>query len=255
MPLGKTRAPKKRYVQVESKNALIELLRDGADIEKVFIANNAFRDDKTREIISLAGERHIPLEKVNRKRMNRMAKTKSCESVIGLKPLGVQPKLSDVLTETANVEEPRLFLLLDHVQYAQNLGAILRTAFGAMVTAVVVPKKEGVLLTEEVTRISMGASERIPIIQMSTFDAIKQFQESGIRVIGVHMEGETYFTQNLKGDVVLVLGNEAEGISPKVIERCDALVRIPMQEGIESLNVGATAAIVMFEKRRQDLMK
>jgi 23S rRNA (guanosine2251-2'-O)-methyltransferase len=128
----------------------------------------------------------------------------------------------------------------------------MRSAYGAGVDAVIIPNRKANVLTDEVTRISMGTSERIPIVQTNLFSAIKQLQDSAVKVVGVHMEGKEHFKADLKGNVALVLGAEDTGISERVKERCDELVQIPMQEGLGSLNVSASAAIVMFEKKRQD---
>ncbi|MBN1617854.1 23S rRNA (guanosine(2251)-2'-O)-methyltransferase RlmB [Candidatus Dojkabacteria bacterium] len=247
-------SPKKKHVQVESKNALLELLHTNTHFDKIYVANNAYRDPKTKEIIRLATSARIPIEKITRKQMNMRSKSSSCESVIGLKPAENIFPLKDILAKTER-GVPIFILILNDIKYSQNIGALLRTAYASGVTAVVVSKKKDRFLTEDVTRISMGASERVPIVQMNLFDAIKQLQDFGVCVLGVDMDGEDYFTADLKGDIALVLGAEDEGISKRIIEKCDRLVRIPMEEGIGSLNVSASGAVLMYEKKRQDLLK
>lgn len=249
------RPPKTRYVHVESKNALLELLQAGEKIDKIFVANNAYRDMKTKLIVAEAGRRGVPMEKVTRKRINRLARTKTCESIVGLKPIGKELDLSEVLAREPNQAGSKLFLILDHVEYGQNLGAITRTGFGAKVDGIIIPKRKNRMMTDDVTRISMGASERVPVMQMSLFDAIKRLKDDGFRIVAVHMEGKMYYDEDLTGNVALVLGGESEGISSTMLEKCDAVVSLPMQEGIGSLNVGATAAVLMYEKRRQDGIK
>lgn len=249
-----SRPRRRRLVQVESKNALIELLKTDAEFEIIYIANNAFRDDKTKEIIRLASQKQIPIEKINRKRINRISKSSQCESVVGMKYSRKETYLSDVLEDKTRVK-PLFILILNEIDYSQNVGALYRSAFAAGVDAVIVSKKKNNFLTENVTRISMGTSERIPTIQMNQFDAVKQLKDSGVKIIGIHMDGKPYFEENLKGNVALVVGNEAEGISKRMMEKCDLLVNIPMQEGIDSLNVSAAGAVIMFEKQRQDRSK
>lgn len=246
---------KTRYIQVESKNALLELVRSGAPFHKILVASNAFRDHKTKLIINEAEKRNIPIERVPRKKIDRMARTATCESVIGLKPAPEQQSLRTVLETAHSKRAPLFVLILNNIHYIQNVGALFRTAYGSGVDVVIVPKKKNNYLTEEVTRISMGASERIPIVQMNLFDAMKQLKDAGIKIIGVHMNGKPYFKVDLKGDVALVLGSEDTGISHRVLERCDTLAQIPMEEGIDSLNVSAAGAIIMFEKKRQDSSK
>ncbi len=246
------KSPKTRYVHVESKNALLELLVSGEQIDKIYVANNAYRDTKTKAIIAEANRRRVPVEKVTRKRINRLARTKSNESVVGLKPIGKTLKLDDILEMQPKHNDARLFLILDNIQYGQNLAALSRTAYGAEADAIILPKGNERMMTDDVTRISMGASERVPIIQMSLFDAIKKFKDAGVKIVCVHMEGNIYYKEDLRGDIALVLGGEAEGISRNILERCDSMVMLPMQEGLGSLNVSSTGAVVMYEKRRQD---
>lgn len=250
---NKNRKPhNRRLVQVESKNALIELLKTDAEFEVIYVANNAYRDNKTKEIIRLASNKQIPLEKVNRKRINRIAKSSQCESIVGMKYSREESHIEDILD---NRSKDLFLLILNEIDYSQNVGALYRTAYASGVDAVIVSKKKNNFLTENVTRISMGTSERLPTVQMNQFDAVKRLKDAGIRIVGIHMDGNPYFEENLTGNIALVVGNEGEGISTRMIEKCDTLVSIPMQEGIDSLNVSAAGAVVMFEKQRQDKAK
>jgi 23S rRNA (guanosine2251-2'-O)-methyltransferase len=257
---------KKRYIQVENKNALLELLLSDVALEKIFVASNAFRDPKTKKIISEAHARNIPVERVTRRHINRLSRSKTCESVIGLKPAPEQKKLEDILDRDRNVSsekkrtskdtrKPLFFLILNEIHYKQNIGALLRTAYGSGVDAVIISKKKSTFLTEEVTRISMGASERVPIIQMNVFDAIKKLKDAGVRIVGVHMDGRPYYETDIKGDAAIIVGSEDKGISPRLLDRCDVIASIPMEAGLGSLNVSVAGAIIMFEKVRQDSMK
>ncbi|MFH1547360.1 MAG: 23S rRNA (guanosine(2251)-2'-O)-methyltransferase RlmB [bacterium] len=253
-PQNKNSQRNRRLVQVETKNALIELLKTEAEFTVIYIANNAFRDHKTKEIIRLALQKGVPIEKVNRKRMNRISKSSQCESVVGMKLSIKECKLEDLIMDYDR-EKGLFILILDTIDYTQNVGALYRTAFAAGVDAVIVPRKKNNFLTEDVTRVSMGASERIPTIQMNLFDAVKQLKDSAVRILGLHMEGQTYYQANMRGNIALIVGNEALGISKRMIDKCDELVSIPMEAGIDSLNVSAAGAIVMFEKQRQDKIR
>ena len=144
-----------------------------------------------------------------------------------------------------------------HLRSARSAlrGALLRTAYGSGVDTVIVSKKKSAFLTEDVTRISMGASERVPIIQTNVFDAIKKLKDAGVSIVGVHMEGTPYYETDLRGNVAVIVGSEDKGISPRLIDRCDVLASIPMEAGLGSLNVSVAGAIMMFEKKRQDSVK
>lgn len=248
-------AKKQKFIQVENKNALIELLKANEPFEKIYVANNAYRDDKTKAIINEASSRNIPVEKVSRKRINRLSKSRSCESVIGYKPTTNIYSLNEALDHILEKKDNIFVLILDHIKYSQNVGALVRSAFGAGVDLVILDKRESHLLTEEVTRISMGASERVPIVHSNLFHAIKELKDFGIKVVGVHMDGRDYTTSDLSGNIAFVVGAEDTGISTRIIDRCDELIKIPMQDGIGSLNVSAAGSVLMFEKKRQDNVK
>jgi 23S rRNA (guanosine2251-2'-O)-methyltransferase len=144
-------------------------------------------------------------------------------------------------------------LILDDLKYTQNIAAIMRSAFAAGVNGIIVNPQKRALVSSETIRISEGAAERIPLVEMNLFNAMKILKDDDIKICGVHMEGEYYYDVDLRGPIALVLGAEDTGISSGLRERCDILASIPMREGIGSLNVSASGAIVMYEKLRQEI--
>lgn len=244
-----------KYVQIETKNAILELLVSGSPVVKLFIASTSYRDPKSKQIIQEASARGVPIEKISKRRIDRMARSGQSESMIALKEAPPETKLSDVLEEFHGNGKNLFILILDNIHYTQNIGALLRTAFASGVTCAIVSKRKDSHLTDAVIRTSMGASERIPVIQMNLFEAVKELQDAGVRIVGVDMKGRPYYDSDFRGDVAIIVGSEDTGISRGLLERCDDLVSIPMQEGIDSLNVSAAGAIIMFEKQRQDKVK
>ncbi len=102
----------------------------------------------------------------------------------------------------------------------------------------------------------MGAIARIPLVKMSIFESLKELQKSGVKTFSLQMDGDTYFKENLSGPVAFVLGAEGEGLSEKVSSRCHKKLTIPIRKDIDSLNVGVSAAIILYEKvRQEDLIK
>lgn len=245
--------PRLKFVQIENKNALLELLNEGKEFSKIFLAANAFKDQKTSEIIAIAGKRRIKVEKVSRKVINRMSKTPSTESVLGMMQVDNMWNMRELIDKLFKEGMSPFFILLDHVKYDQNLGAIFRTAFAAGVNGVITPIKTENFLTNETLRISMGASARIPIVEMNLFSAMREMKKEGIKIYGISMEGKEYYNADLRGPVAFVLGSEDTGISTRVGERVDEYISIPMREGIGSLNVGVSGAVVMYEKLRQEV--
>ena len=139
------------------------------------------------------------------------------------------------------------------MKYAQNVAAIMRTAFAVGVNGIIVNPQEKSLISDETIRISMGAAERVPLVEMNLFSALKVLKENDIKTYAIHMEGNTYYERNLRGPIAFVLGAEDVGISTGIMERVDGSLSIPMREGIGSLNVSSTAAILLYEKLRQEV--
>jgi 23S rRNA (guanosine2251-2'-O)-methyltransferase len=243
---------RRKFVQIENKNALIELLEEKKPIQRILLANNAYKDDKTKTIVSLAQELGIPLEKVARKNISRRSKTSSAESVIGLMEVENMMSLPEMMDDIYDKGEEPFILLFSDIKYPQNIAAIFRTAFAAGVNGIITPVQKGNILSDEVIRISMGACLRIPIVEMSMFAAIKDLQKEGIEVSAVHMEGEPIYDKVMVGPKALILGSEDVGVSSKLLERADSHISIPMQPGLGSLNVSVSAALVMYEKFRQE---
>jgi len=246
---------RRKYVQIESKNAMLELLKAGREFARIFIANNAYKDPKTKEIISEAGKRRVPVTKVARRELIRRARTQNAESVIGLMYSGNNWDLDTLLDDLFSKKESPFFLLFDHLKYSLNIGAIMRTAFGGFVNGVITPIKKEAFLTDESMRISVGACERIPIIEMNLFAALKKLREEDIRIIALETGGKPYFQSDLTGPVAFVIGAEDTGISNGILDKCDSVVSIPMREGIGSLNVGVSTGILIYEKVRQETEK
>lgn len=243
---------KKKYVQIENKNAILELLRDGKKFERIMVAGNAFKDPKTREIINLTGQMGKPVDKVARRSLTRRSKTSSHESVIGLMEVENQYTLDGFLEMLTESKQDPFVLIFGDIRYPHNVGAILRTAYAAGVNGVVTPVDEGNFLTDEIVRISMGTALRIPIVEASLFSAIKELKKLAIKVIALDMDNKLVFDSNLTGPVAFLLGSEDTGVSSKLLERVDETISIPMRPGLGSLNVSVSASVVMYEKVRQE---
>ncbi|HRI05830.1 MAG TPA: RNA methyltransferase [Candidatus Dojkabacteria bacterium] len=245
--------PRTKFIQIESKNAILELLQEGKSFEKIYTAMNAHKDPKTMEIMRIASSKRIPIEKSSRKFLDRLSKTSNYESVIALMIADNMWSLDELLTRVHEKGMQPFFLLMDHLKYDLNIGAIMRTAFASGVNGVITPIKSENFLTHESLRVSMGAAARIPIVEMNLFAAINEMKKEGIKIVGLHMEGKEYYKTDLRGPIAIVLGAEDVGISTRVLERVDETISIPMREGIGSLNVGASAAVICYEKLKQEV--
>jgi len=149
-----------------------------------------------------------------------------------------------------------LVLVLDEVQDPHNLGACLRSAAAAGVTAVVIPKDKSAPVNATVRKVSAGAADRIPVVAVTNLvRCIKDMQKLGVWVYGLAGEVDTTVHQlDLRGNVALVMGGEADGLRRLTRETCDQLVRIPMPGDVESLNVSVATGVALFEAVRQRLV-
>ncbi|MBU3978974.1 RNA methyltransferase, partial [Patescibacteria group bacterium] len=147
-------------------------------------------------------------------------------------------------------------LLFNRLDYEQNLGAILRTAWGGGVDAVIVNPGGVHELTPVVTKVSMGGAVYVPLISESLFNALKLLKDYGIPIVGVESGlGTVYSDLTLRGPIAFVFGGEDSGFTEPLKKYCDIFVHIPMQSQLSSLNVSVATAIVVFEKLRQEREK
>lgn len=157
--------------------------------------------------------------------------------------------LKALVEETTNP----LFLILDGVTDPHNLGACLRTADAAGVTAVIVPKDNSVGLTTTVQKVACGAAETIPLITVTNLArAMKQLQELGVWITGTSGESEqSVFDIDYTGPTAMVMGAEGYGMRRLTSENCDYLAYIPMAGFVSSLNVSVATGICLYEAVRQ----
>jgi 23S rRNA (guanosine2251-2'-O)-methyltransferase len=146
-----------------------------------------------------------------------------------------------------------LIVALDQVQDPQNLGAVCRSAEAAGAAGVVIPERRSASVTAAACKASAGAVEHLPVARVRNLaDWLAEAKEAGAWIYGADAEGETPHTRaDLTGKVVLVLGSEGRGLRPRVAAACDLLVSVPMRGRLESLNVSASAAVLLFESVRQ----
>ena len=148
---------------------------------------------------------------------------------------------------------PALLVVLDQIQDPHNLGACLRTAVAAGVDAVIAPKDGSAPVTAVVQKISCGATEIIPYVQVTNLSrTIEKLQAQGIWVTGTDVNTDKYlYDIDYTGDIALVIGSEGKGLRRLVKQHCDYLVKIPMSEAMESLNASVATGICLFEVVRQ----
>jgi 23S rRNA (guanosine2251-2'-O)-methyltransferase len=152
-----------------------------------------------------------------------------------------------------NLNEPPFLLILDGVQDPHNLGACLRSADGAGVHAVIIPKDRSVSLTDTVRHVASGAAESIPLVQVTNLArTLRDLKKRGVWLVGTaDQSGKSLYEQDLKGPLGLVMGSEWKGARRLTLEECDFQVRLPMKGRVESLNVSVATGICLYEALRQ----
>lgn len=162
-------------------------------------------------------------------------------------------ELDELLLHLDTLTEPPLLLVIDSLQDPQNFGVLLRSAEGAGVDGVVIPRHRQVGLTPAVSRTSAGATEHLLISEVVNLrQAIDALKEKGIWVVGTDDSGEMEWDEvDYRGATAIVVGGEGEGIRRLVLEGCDQVVRITMQGQVSSLNAAAAGTVVLFEALRQ----
>ena len=236
---------------IAGRNAVMEALRSQRSINKILLQDGA-KGGSISEIIAVAKERSLAIEFVKAEKLDKMVPGMRHQGIVAMvAPIAFQ-SLEDVFAKAAAKNEPPFILLLDELQDPQNVGAIIRTADAAGVHGVLLPKRRSCPLNAVVAKISAGAVEYVPVVQIGNIaQTIEELQERGCWVVGADMDGATYYQSNLKGALVLVIGAEGKGLGRLVKQKCDAIVSIPMVGGVSSLNASNAAAILMYEAVRQ----
>ena len=165
-------------------------------------------------------------------------------------------EVEDILKIAEEKGEPPFLFLLDGIEDPHNLGAIIRTANLAGAHGVIIPKRRAVGLTATVARTSAGALNYTPVAKVTNMAAtIEDLKKRGIWFVCADMGGESMYRLNLTGPIGLVIGNEGEGVSRFVKEKCDMIASIPMKGDIDSLNASVATGVLAYEIVRQRLSK
>lgn len=238
--------------QVEGRNAVIELLESGRDINKIFVSNGE-KNGSINKILAMAKEKRVIVTEVNRKKLEEMATSDNHQGVIAIVPPFEYCDIDDILNYAKSKNEDPFILILDGIEDPHNLGAIIRTAETAGVHGVIIPKRRAAGVNSTVAKVAAGAVEHMNIARVNNInEAIRYLKENDVWICGTDMDTKTYYyDQDLTGSIAIVIGSEGFGMGKLVKENCDFLVKIPMKGKITSLNASVSAGIVVYEAVRQ----
>ena len=240
------------------RNAVREAIRAGRSIDRVLVTKEM--DGSLREIVGLAKDRKLVIREVDRKKLDELCmpfghggKTANHQGIVAYAAGVEYCTVQEILDVAKERGEAPFVIVLDGIEDPHNLGSILRSADCAGAHGVVIPKRRSAQVSAAAVKASAGASEYSKVARVVNIRAaIEELKAAGLWIAGADMEGKPIHQQNLSGPLALVIGSEGDGLSKLVRETCDFLVSIPMRGHIDSLNAGVAAAILMFEKRRQD---
>lgn len=236
------------------RNAIREALKSGRSINKILLADSAHGGSLT-EIFSLAKEKHIVIQKITMEKLDQLCAGERHQGIVCYGTPVDYAELDDILAAAAAKNEDPFLILLDELEDPHNLGAILRTADAVGAHGVLIPKHRSVQLSSVVARTSVGAVEYVPVAKIGNVaQTLEELKAKGLWVVGADMDGkETYYEANMRGPIVLVIGNEGKGISRLTKNNCDFLVRIPMVGKVNSLNASNACAVLAYEIFKQRL--
>lgn len=231
-------------------NAVLESLEAGTrSFGRIFIARDR-RDKRRRRLESLARERGVPVIDRSAKQLDELAGGGNHQGVVAQVAPVAYRDLHDVLDAEEGVP---LLVLLDGVEDPHNLGAVIRSAAAAGATAVVIPERRSAGLTGAVAKAAAGGLDRVPVVREKNLaQTLETLKDLDIWSVGMDAEAERSWNEvDWTLPSAIVLGGEAKGLRRLVRERCDLLARLPLEGGMESLNVSVTAGIVLYEAVRQ----
>lgn len=239
---------------IEGRNAVIEALRAGRSIDKIFLAKGDV--DKTLgHIASKARAVGVVVVECDRRKLDFMSATHAHQGVIALCAVREYCTVDDILALAAEREEKPFVIVCDEISDPHNLGAIIRSAECAGAHGVVIPKRRSAGLTAIVDKASAGAAEHMLIARVPNLPAaLDTLKSRGLWVYGTAADGQSgLWDTDFTGPMALVIGSEGDGMGRLVRESCDFTVSLPMKGKVSSLNASAAAGIVMYEVLRQRL--
>ena len=197
--------------QLEGRNAILEALKNGREIDKIFIRKGN-TDGTLKKIVAMATDKGIVVQKIPPEKMDFMSQTKNHQGIIAYVSVHQYAEVADILNSAKEKGEDPFIIILDEITDTHNLGAIIRSAEASGVHGIIIPKR---------------------------------------RSAGLNADGENYFESKLKGPIAVVIGNEGDGVSRLIKEKCDFIISIPMFGKISSLNASVAGGLIMYEIVRQ----
>ncbi len=229
------------------RNPIAEALSSGRSVIKIMVAKGSVTGPAV-EITAKAKKAGIPVQEVERKKLDYMTSGAAHQGVVALCAMKEYSTVEDILKLAEKRGEAPFVIILDEIEDPHNLGAIIRSAECAGAHGVIIKKRRAAGLTYTAYKASAGAIEYLPVARVTNIaDTIDDLKKRNIWVYGADMDGEDYLKTDFSGGIALVIGNEGKGISRLVREKCDVIVSLPLKGRINSLNASVAAGILMYK--------
>lgn len=238
---------------IEGRNACLEAFRAGKTIDKLFIQDGC-QDGPVKSIIREAKKTDCIINFVSKERLDGMSESGKHQGVIAYAAAYEYSTVPEILERARRRNEDPFIILLDGIEDPHNLGAMIRTANLVGAHGVIIPKRRAAGLTATVVKASAGALNYTPVAKVTNIaKTMDELKKEGLWFVCADMGGEEMYRLNLKGPIGLVIGNEGEGVSRLVKEKCDFAAGIPMKGNIDSLNASVAMGVLSYEIFRQRL--
>lgn len=242
-----------QQLMIVGRNMVHDALISDKQIQSIYIGKNSRMDPRVQEIVKLARQKNVQVSFVPPEKIRALSVSENTQNIIAYMQQYLGSSLKEIIQNALDEKRDPLIVLLNHVDYEQNLGAIIRSAWGANVDAIVISPSGVHEVTPVVAKVSQGGAAYVPVISQSLFQAIETIKSYGIPVVGVEVGmGKPYDEITLLGPVAFLFGGEMAGISKPLQKHCDIFIHIPINNKLASLNVSVATALVIYEKRRQE---
>ncbi len=240
-------------MKTEGRNAVIELLKTGKQIEKLLLekGEKGTPQGSLSLIFAEARKRGVRVQFVDRRVLDKESESRRHQGVIAFTTEYEYFDLDDIIAEKKS-EKGGFVVLCDGIEDVHNLGSILRVCECAGVDGVVIPKNGSASVTESVIRISAGAAEHIKVAKVPSLNhAIETLQKNGYWVYALEAGGEDLYAEDFSGNIALVVGGEDSGVKRLTKERCDKVLSLPLYGQVNSLNASVALGVATYEAVRK----
>lgn len=240
---------------IAGRNSVLELLKSGRDVDKIFVAKGN-REGSVTVIVAEALKRKIPVIEVERGKLNSISEGVPHQGVAAMVPERDYSTLDDILAYAESRGEKPLIVIADGIEDPHNLGAMIRSAECAGAHGLIIPKRHSSGLTQVVSKASAGAIEYLRIAKVPNLSqTIDELKERGLWIFAAETEGVDYTEVDYTIPTALIFGSEGKGVSQLLKTKSDYIISIPLCGHIGSLNVSNAAAVVLYETVRQRRIK